>query len=627
MILFKGCNDEKGVYGLFSGTVPRFEIQNGEEYSYTNPRSLFLTLKGDAVELEGQVYPIKATSSGEDSINYSAVVPLEGDLSISGLTYLKADEKLLLRISGIDKTVTLERFASMIQRKVNDYAEVDLTADLSQLSANQKTLLTLLFQVAGIMDDIYWKQVFPDRDAALASMVDANVSRFFNINYGPWERLNGNLPYLPDYGVKPAGSGFYPADMTMEEFESLNDPDKKNLYTLIVRDHNGALQVIPYHEAYAEQVQQAAALLRQASELADNRGFKKYLKLRADALLTDNYFASDMAWMDMKENDIDFVAGPIENYEDALFNYKAAHESLILIKDKTWSKRLSYIGSALPRIQKELPVPDEYKQEIPGGRTDLSVYDVIFYAGDCNAGSKTIAINLPNNERVQAIKGSRNLQLKNAIRSKFEQVLVPISNVLIAEDQREHVTFNAFFENSMYHEVAHELGLKRTINGMGSVRMALKEQYSALEEGKADILALFLVTRMYEEGMLGEHDLMDNYVTFMACTFRRIRYGVASPHGIANMIRFYYFQELGAFSRDLNGTYSVRFEEMKRAMNELANLIITTQGDGDYDLAKRLVEEKGFIREELQSDLDRLEELDIPVDISFNQGPAVAGLR
>jgi hypothetical protein len=251
---------------------------------------------------------------------------------------------------------------------------------------------------------------------------------------------------------------------------------------------------------------------------------------------------------------------------------------------------------------------------------------VIYYAGDCNAGSKTIAINLPNDERVQGSKGSRKLQLKNAIRFKFEEILLPISNILIAEEQREHVTFDAFFENVMYHEVAHGLGLNRTIDGSGTVRSALKEQYSTLEEGKADILALFLITKMYEEGMLGERDLMDTYVTFMASIFRSIRFGVASSHGKANMIRFYYFQELGAFSRDLNGSYSINFENMQRAMNELSNLILTTQGDGDYELAFKLVEEKGFIREELQSDLERLKLLNIPVDIVFKQGPAMVGL-
>ncbi len=216
--------------------------------------------------------------------------------------------------------------------------------------------------------------------------------------------------------------------------------------------------------------------------------------------------------------------------------------------------------------------------------------------------------------------------MKNSIRYKFEQILLPISNVLIVEEQREHVTFDAFFENTMYHEVAHGLGLNQTVNGMGTVRETLREQYSALEEGKADILALFLITRMHEEGMLGERDLMDNYVTFMASIFRKVRFGVASSHGKANMVRFYYFQEKGAFTKHPDGTYSVNFDKMQVAMNELASLILSIQGDGNYELAKQIVEEKGFIREELLSDLDRLEELNIPVDIVFNQGPGVVGL-
>jgi len=626
LLLFQGCKDEKGLYELFSGTLPRFELPDAEGSRYTSPVSLFFTMKGDAVELEGEVYPIEITSDEEAQITYSAQIPINSDLVVSGITYLKSEGKLQLHFSGIEKEITLERFSDQMKRKANEFAEVELSADLSHLSENQKELIGLLFQIADIMEDIYWAQVFPDRDAALASMMDAYVTRFFKINYGPWERLNGNLPYLPGYGPKPKGSGFYPADMSIEEFESLNDPEKSSLYTVIIRDQDGSLKVVPYHEAYADQVQRAAELLKKASELADDQGFKTYLELRAKALLTDDYYPSDMAWMDMKENDIDFVVGPIENYEDALFNYKAAHESFILIKDKIWSEKLAYISSVLPEMQKSLPVPEEYKQEVPGSNSDLGAYDVIYYAGDCNAGSKTIAINLPNDERVHANKGSRKLQLKNAIRYKFEEILLPISNVLIAEEQRDHVTFDAFFENVMYHEVAHGLGLNQTIDGKGTVRSALKEQYSALEEGKADILALFLITKMYEEGMLGERDLMDTYVTFMASIFRSIRFGVASSHGKANMIRFYYFQEKGAFSRDLNGSYSVNFEEMQQAMNELSHLILTTQGDGDYALALRLVEEKGFIREELQSDLERLKALNIPVDIVFKQGPETVGL-
>ncbi|MCK4465823.1 MAG: Zn-dependent hydrolase, partial [Bacteroidales bacterium] len=379
--------------------------------------------------------------------------------------------------------------------------------------------------------------------------------------------------------------------------------------------------------AYKKEITKAAVLLKKAADLAEDEGFKTYLTLRADALLTDEYLESDLAWMDMKTNSIDFVVGPIENYEDGLFGYKAANESFILLKDKEWSKKLEKYAGLLPELQKGLPVPDEYKTEVPGSDSDLGVYDVIYYSGDCNAGSKTIAINLPNDERVHVEKGSRKLQLKNAMKYKFDKILVPISEILIAEDQRKHITFDAFFTNTMFHEVAHGLGIKNTINDKGTVRSALKEQYSALEEGKADILGLFLVTRLAEMGEPGDKDLMDNYVTFMAGIFRSVRFGVASSHGKANMIRFYYFQEEGAFTRDEEtNTYRINFDKMKEVINSLAQKIIVIQGNGDYDGAKALVVEKGFIREGLQSDLDRISEAGIPRDIRFHQGIEVIGL-
>ncbi len=627
LLLVQSCNKEDNLQEFFSGTLPSFEIKDGETVRYTEARTLFIRLMNDEVELDGQRYPIKIVNENDEQIVFSADFPLDPLLLVDEITYKKATQTLVLELGSMEKQVTLEQFDRMISRKAAEFAEVNLTADISGLSDNQKEMLRLLFKVANIMDNIYWDQVFPDRDAALASMVSEDMSRFFKINYGPWERLNGNLPFLPDYGAKPAGSGYYPADMSKAEFEAIEDPAKTSLYTLIRRDSEGALKVIPYHEAWADELKEAADLLEQAAELAEDKGFKKYLKLRAEALLTDDYLASDMAWMDMKNNQIDFVVGPIENYEDALFNYKAAHESFILIKDKQWSDKLAYIATVLPEMQKNLPVRPEYKKEVPGSDSDLGAYDVVFYAGDCNAGSKTIAINLPNDERVHASKGSRKLQLKNSIRYKFEEILVPISNVLIDEEQREHVTFDAFFENIMFHEIGHGLGVNQTIDGKGTVRSALKEQYSALEEGKADILSLYLITQMAEKGMLGEKDLMDNYVTFMASIFRSIRFGVASSHGKANMVRFYYFKESGAFSRsETNGTYKIDFEKMQKAMNNLTKLIITTQGDGNYALAKKLVEENGFIREELQADLDRLQELSIPVDIVFKQGPEQLGL-
>ncbi len=515
-----------------------------------------------------------------------------------------------------------------IQQKVNEFIEVSLKSDMiNNLSDNQKELLGYLFSAADIMNDIYWKEAFGDKESLFNEIDDPATIDFIKINFGPWERLNGNEPFLENYGPKPAGANFYPADITKEEFESFADPDKASLYTIINRDEDGALKTVPYHIAFQEETEKAAELLLKAADLADNESFKIYLKLRAEALLTDDYFESDMAWMDLSNNDIDIVIGPIENYEDGLFNYKAAHEAFILLKDQEWSELLDKFAGLLPELQESLPVDDKYKTEVPGSGSDLGVYDVVFCAGDCNAGSKTIAINLPNDERVHAQKGSRKLQLKNAMQYKFDKILVPISNVLIAEEQRKHVKFDAFFQNVMFHETAHGLGINNTINDKGTVRHALKEQYSAIEESKADIVGLFLVKKLAEMGELGEKDLMDNYVTFMASIFRSIRFGVASSHGKANMIRFYFFQEQEAFTKnEETGMYSVNFDKMTEAMELLANKILVIQGDGDYEAAKKLVEEKGFIKEELQNDLDRIAKEGIPRDIRFIQGKDIVGL-
>jgi hypothetical protein len=373
-------------------------------------------------------------------------------------------------------------------------------------------------------------------------------------------------------------------------------------------------------------VNEASGLLLKASELAGDKEFANYLKLRSEALLTDNYQPSDLAWLDVKNNNVDMVIGPIENYTDKLFGYKAAHESYVLIKDKVWSDKLSKYASFLPQLQTELPVDPKYKKEVPGSDADLNAYDVVYYGGDCNMASKTIAINLPNDEEVQLKKGTRKLQLKNAMRAKFDNILVPISNMLIAENQRKHITFDAFFANTMLHEVAHGMGIKNTIDGSGTVRHALKEQYSALEEGKADILGLYLVTRLNEMGEFGDTDLMDNYVTFMAGIFRSVRFGASSAHGKANMVRFNFFAEKGAFTKNADGTYSIDIEKMKSASKELTQIILKLQGDGDYDGTKKLLEESGVIKPELQTDLDRLETAGIPVDIYFIQGPEVLGL-
>ncbi|NMM48342.1 dipeptidyl-peptidase 3 family protein [Marinigracilibium pacificum] len=512
-----------------------------------------------------------------------------------------------------------------IQEKVDEFAEFTLNTDLSVLSDNEKKMLPLLIEASQIMDKLFWKEAYGDKDELMASLNDAEKA-FAKINYGPWERLNDDKPFVEGVGPKPAGAQFYPTDMTKEEFEQWDEPNKKDQYSFVRRNEDGGLYLEPYHVAFKEEVTKAADLLRQAAELCEEEGLKKYLTLRADALLSDDYLASDMAWMDMKNNTIDVVIGPIENYEDKLYNYRSAHEAYVLIKDKTWSERLEKFASFLPELQQGLPVADAYKKEMPGTSSQLNAYDVIYYAGDCNSGSKTIAINLPNDERVQLEKGSRRLQLKNAMQAKFDKILVPISEELVSEDQRKHITFDAFFANTMFHEVAHGLGIKNTINGKGTVRSALKEKGSALEEGKADILGLYMVTKLHDKGEI-EGELMDYYVTFMAGIFRSVRFGASSAHGQANMIRFNYFQEMDAFSYDeTTGRYSVNFDNFQNAMNSLSEKILTLQGDGDYDGVSKLFEEKGSVGPELQKSLDKVSEAGIPVDIVFNQGTEVLGL-
>ncbi|MCB0622059.1 MAG: hypothetical protein KDC41_25875, partial [Saprospiraceae bacterium] len=368
------------------------------------------------------------------------------------------------------------------------YTTVRLTTDLSKLSDNEKKMIPLLIEAAQLMDECFWYEAYGDKEALLGSIEDEATRRFAQINYGPWDRLGGDAPFIEGVGPKPLGANFYPTDMTKEEFEAADLPDKASLYTFLMRNENGDLLTVPYHQQFAAKVTKAADLLEAASELAVDSGLKHYLKLRAEALRTDEYRLSDFAWMDMKTNTVDVVIGPIETYEDKLFGYKAAHEAYVLVKDQDWSARLAKYASVLPELQKGIPVPDQYKQEKPGADADLNAYDVVYYAGDCNSGSKTIAINLPNDEEVQLEKGTRRLQLKNAMRAKFDKILAPIAEELITPDQRQHITFDAFFSNTMFHEVAHGLGIKNTITGKGTVREALLEHASALEEGKADIL-------------------------------------------------------------------------------------------------------------------------------------------
>lgn len=522
--------------------------------------------------------------------------------------------------------VVKDTLSDIVKARPEIYAKVSLTTDLTQLSENEKQVIPLLIEAAKLMDAIFWKESIPESISIDRSTLTADQKLFYQLNYGPWDRLNNFKPFVDGVGEKPLGANFYPADITKAEFEAMGASDKASLYTIVRRDSSNQLVTIPYHQFFKEQIL-AADVLDKAANLTEDKELKKYLTLRAEALRTDKYDPSDIAWLNMQNNTLDLIIGPIENYEDRLYGYKATHEAYVLVKDKVWSAKLAKYVTYLQELQENLPVDATYKSEKPGTDAQLNAYDVVYYAGDCNGGSKTIAVNLPNDEAIQKSVGTRRSQLKNAMRAKFDQILLPISEVLIHESQRKHITFDAFFANTMFHEVAHGLGVKNTIDGKQTVREALKEKYSALEEGKADILGLYMIHQLHGKQVYTDGELMDNYVTFMASIFRSVRFGAASAHGQANMVRFNFFKEKGAFVFNEDKTYSVDFDKMTDAMNELSAIILKLQGDGDYEGVVKLLETKGGIDDQLKADLQKLNDASIPVDIYFDQGIEALGLN
>jgi len=524
-----------------------------------------------------------------------------------------------------NKTEMIEK--TKMQLKVEEFAYVDLNAPelIAQLSEKEKQLIPIFIQIAEIMDQLFWKQTFGDK-SILDTITCRYMADFAAINYGPWERLKENQPFVPGFEVKPDGCQYYPQDITKEEFDAYKCPNKASLYTVLRRNEDGSLKTVWYKDEYKEELAQVCALLDQAIELAEDNGLKNYLIERKKAFLTDNYFISDMAWMDMKESKLDFIVGPIENYDDKFQEAKASYEAFVLVKDEVRSKDLEKFVSILPELQKELPCDPKYKTFVPGTSSDLNVYSALYYGGDCNAGSKTIAINLPNDDRVAAAKGTRRLQLRNSMQAKFDKILMPIGELIITQEQQKNLNFDAFFWNVTFHEVAHGLGIKNTINGKGSVDKALGTEKTSWEEAKADILGLFMVMKLIERGEITNITKEDAVVTYIAGILRSVRFGAASSHGKANMMCFNYFEKEEAFTRNENGQYVIDFDKAYQAMNHWAALIIETQGTGNFEFAQQYRSENGGITETLQADLDKVNQASIPRDIRFNQGIKVLGL-
>lgn len=529
----------------------------------------------------------------------------------------------LLGVATVASTLfscSTQQQESPMKAKVEEYAQVELKSDLvNNLNDKEKELVKIFFQVGEITDDLFWQQTFGDK-SQLDTITDSYAKEFAMIHYGAWDRLDNNKPFLVGYGEKPAVCNYYPHDITAEEFDAFEDANKNSWYTVIRRNEDGSLKSVWYHEAYAEEIGRICALLEKAVTLAEDPGLKNYLEKRIEAFKTDDYLESDLAWMDMKDSKIDFVTGPIESYDDKFQETKASYESFILLKDEARSKDLAKFVAMLPALQKELPCAPEYKTFVPGTSSDLNVYDAVYYAGDCNAGSKTIAINLPNDERVHALKDTRRLQLRNSMKAKFDKILMPIGQLIVTPEQQKYLNFDAFFWNVTFHEVAHGLGVKQTINTNESVDAVMGTEKTSWEEAKADILGLFMVTKLIEMGEITNITAEDAIATYIAGILRSVRFGAASSHGKANMMCFNYMEKAGAFSRDAKGQYVIDFGKAKEAMNGWAALILQTQGDGNVEFATKYRAENGGITPALQADLDKINGAGIPRDITFIQG-------
>jgi hypothetical protein len=514
----------------------------------------------------------------------------------------------------------------MLKEKIEKFAPTELKYDASILDERQKIVIEKLYLAAKIMDDLFLDQVYSKNNEIKAQLMaeDTEEAKYqlelFKIMFGPFDRLEHDAPF---YGTekKPLGANYYPEDITKEEFEKWVEdmPDDESAFTsefTVIRRDGDKLVAIPYSEFYKEQLTDAAALLREAAEYADNPTLKKYLETRADAFLSNDYFESDMAWMDLKDHSIEIVIGPYEVYEDQLFNYKAAFECFLTIRDKVESEKLEVFKSYLRDMEIHLPIPDEHKNFERGSESPLAVVNEIYTAGDTKAGVQTLAFNLPNDERVRKVKGSKKVMLKNVSEAKFEKLLKPIAEVVIDPDQLQHVTFNSFFTHSLMHEMSHGIGPGFiTVDGRETeVKKELQETYSTLEECKADILGIYNNIFMIEKGVFPESFENEIWVTALAGVFRSTRFGINEAHGGGEAIIYNYLIEHGGFefNKDTEKV-KVNFNKAYDVLKELANKVLMIQAKGDYQAAKDLIAKYVVVSPTLGLLQEKLEVL--PVDI------------
>ena len=500
------------------------------------------------------------------------------------------------------------------ERLLENYAEVTIPApDLSGITDNGKEVLNLYRFAADEADAIYWQQVFGQK-AFFSALPEAD-REFAYVNYGPWNRIDG-AAFLEGFGPKRPGACFYPEDMTVEEFQAWNNPDKNSPYTLVERKADGSLQTVWYHDAYAEHVQKIANYLRAAADITIKPSVREYLLKKADAVLTDDYYESERAWLEMTDSKMDLVLGPLEAIDDELLGKKASYGAYVLLKNLDRTQLLEKLSRRLPELQASLPGDPAYHAFVPGMASNIFSCNVIYYGGYTNAGYKTIAINFPYEAKLQEELGTRTILFDNIIREKFNRTVFPVGMTLLEADDRPHVDANAFYWGIVFREVAKGLGVKETINGKGEVAEALGNEALTLEKLKSNVLGTYLCMQEAAahriEALIMKPDVI---ATFVVNTIRSSRFGDADVTGRANLITYNYLLEQGAIARKASGRYAIDYAKAEEAIYGLGALILQIQATGDYDAALNLVTNYGMVSSTLKADIVNLELEHIPVDI------------
>lgn len=504
---------------------------------------------------------------------------------------------------------------SSIQRKVDEYKTVRIAApDLSGISDNGKEVLNLYRFAADQADSIYWKQAFGDK-SEMTALTDEATRTFAMINYGPWDRITGET-FVNGYGARPAGLNFYPADMTAEEFEAFDDPDKSSPFTLLRRNAEGGLETVWYHDAYKENINKICSYLKAAADITIRESVRNYLLKKIDALRSDNYYDCDLAWLDMEDSKMDLILGPDEVSDDQLLGLKASYEAFVLLKDEKQTENLKKIITHLPEFQASLPCADEYKTFAPGAESRIHACTALYYAGQANAGIKVIALNLPFNSKVQEEKGTKTILLENIINEKFNRIVFPAGLALLNDSHA--LNRSAFFSNIACREIAHGLGVKETVNGKGSVASALGNEAAEFEEMKANMVGLFisynLVKKHQSIGLTTPEDVL---ATYLANLLRSERFGEGEPLGRANIMIYNYLSKKDAFRRTPAGKYDIDYAIFYDAVTELSGRILEIQATGDYESAKAFSAEYGSVPETLKEDVRTLKLEGVPTDLRF----------